>query len=267
MDGDDRAGLLDSQPGDALALDEIEAHADSRLRLGGGAGELGVALAGVHVAEIEQPARMGDREVDAAAGRGVSNVQIATPLALAIRAAHHFPVRRHAKRADKRGDGPRDPLIEVQEPVAGGSAGTGGVAKDPCRVLAGQLRPAGGLPERAAAGSDCDPGVTVHDDVLDRDHQRVAALGPLHPHRTRDRIHERRRPVEPGPAGGHGLLVRGLEVAGAGIVRLDFEPLPPPDPQQRLIVPIERVFPSLLPDDPLHPLTPVDGHRLPAPAQ
>src|SRR5207245_5790913 len=129
------------------------------------------------------------------------------------------------------------------------------------------LSPSSRCPERPAHTPERDPALAVHDHALDRDDHRATALHPLHPHRASDWIHERRRPVEPGPAGGHGLLVRGLEVAGAGIVRLDFEPLPPPDPQQRLIAPIERVFPSLLPYDPLHTLTSVDVRRLPAPTQ
>ena len=75
------------------------------------------------LAEIEEAARVEDRQVDPMARRDVSNIQIATPFTLAIRAGCHFPVRRHSERADKRGQGPRDPIIEVQEAVASGSAG------------------------------------------------------------------------------------------------------------------------------------------------
>src|SRR5262249_33831044 len=128
----------------------------------------------------------------------------------------------------------------------------GGGAEDVRRVAGGELRAAGGLAQRAAPGAHRDPRVVVHDDLLDRDDQRVAALRTLDPHRAADRVGERRHPVEAGPAGGDGEVLGRLEVAGAGVVGLDLEALAGLDAEEGLVAPVEGVLAGLLAGDELH---------------
>src|SRR5438105_7913498 len=64
---DDGVRLFDAQPRYALALDEIKLHPDRRLGFGRGAGEFGVALTGMDVAEVEECTGMKNRQEDAVA--------------------------------------------------------------------------------------------------------------------------------------------------------------------------------------------------------
>src|SRR2546422_148255 len=81
VDGNQRLRLLDAHPRDLLRLDDIELDAYRRLGLGGGAGELGVALAGMDVAEAKEGAGMMDRQIDAVADGDVADVEVAPPFA------------------------------------------------------------------------------------------------------------------------------------------------------------------------------------------
>ena len=112
--GDQAVRLLDPHPGDALALLQLEPQPHGGLGLGGGAGELGVALAGVDVAQVEASPLVEDRQEDPVAGRHVADVEVAAPLALAVDAGGHLAVGRDAERADERRDRPRALLVEVQ---------------------------------------------------------------------------------------------------------------------------------------------------------
>src|ERR1043165_3283903 len=54
VDGDERTWFLNAHPGNFLCLDHFKLHANRRLRLGGGASKLRVALARVDVAQVEE---------------------------------------------------------------------------------------------------------------------------------------------------------------------------------------------------------------------
>src|SRR5262249_31051116 len=106
------------------------------LGLGGSPGELSVALTGMDVSQIEASPLVEDRQHDAVARRHVADVEVAPPLSLAVHAGGHLAVGRDAQRADKRGDRPETPLVEVQSPIARRAAGTGGVPEYLGRVIA-----------------------------------------------------------------------------------------------------------------------------------
>src|SRR5439155_15438374 len=94
---------------------------DGRLGLGSGAGELGVALRGMDVAEVEESAGMMDRQIDAIAHRNVANIEVAAPIALAVEAGGDLAVGGDADGADERRDRPGDFAVEVEGAVAGGA--------------------------------------------------------------------------------------------------------------------------------------------------
>ena len=76
-------------------------------RFGRRATELGIALAGMHVAQIKQCAGMEYRQQYAIARGHVANIEVAAPFALAVEAGAHFAIGSHAQRADKRRERPR----------------------------------------------------------------------------------------------------------------------------------------------------------------
>ena len=252
--GDDRGRLLDPHPGHRPALDQVEVETHGGLGLGGRPRELGVALAGVDIAQVEARALVEHGKVDPVSRRDVADVEIAAPLALAVEARRHLALGRDPDGADERRDRPADPVAEVERAVAGRPARARGVAEDLGRVALGELRPSGGLTERPAPGPDRDPGVAVDQDVLDAHDERVPARGALDPDRAADRVRERRDPVEPRPLGGDGEILRRPEVSRARVVGLDLECLAGLDPKKRLVPPVERVLPGLLTCDPLHGL-------------
>ena len=62
VDGDQASRLLDPHPRDALARFQLESQPHGGLGLGGGAGELGVALARVDIAQVEAGTLVKDRQ-------------------------------------------------------------------------------------------------------------------------------------------------------------------------------------------------------------
>src|SRR5438270_9702231 len=106
MDSNDRVRFFDARPRDCFSFNQIEMQPDCGLSFSGGPGELGVSLAGVHIANVEKGACVENRQVNAIAWRYVANIEVATPLALAIQTGRHLAVRRHSKRSDERRDRP-----------------------------------------------------------------------------------------------------------------------------------------------------------------
>ena len=104
--GDQAARLLDPHAGDARALLQLEPQPHGRLGLGGRPGELGVALAGVHVAQVEERSLVKDGQEDPVARCHVADIEVAAPLALAVDACRHLAVGRDPERADERRDRP-----------------------------------------------------------------------------------------------------------------------------------------------------------------
>jgi len=129
--------LFDAHPGDALVLEHFQTQPHRGTRLGGRPGKLGVALAGVHVAKIEERSRMKDGQENAIAGRDVADVEIAAPLTLAIQTRAHFAVRSDAERADERRDRPGNLVAKVKRAIARAAAGAGRVAEHLGRVILG----------------------------------------------------------------------------------------------------------------------------------
>ncbi len=84
--------FFNPEPGNALALDKFEPHSCRCLGFGRGAGEFGVALAGVDVAEVEEGAFVKNGKVEFVAGCGVADVKVAAPFTLAIKAGRDFAV-------------------------------------------------------------------------------------------------------------------------------------------------------------------------------
>ena len=68
------------------------------MRLGRGAGEFGVALAGVDVAEIKKSAGVENGQEDAVSWADVADVEVAAPFALAVEAGRHLALRRDKSR-------------------------------------------------------------------------------------------------------------------------------------------------------------------------
>ena len=106
MDGDQTLRFLDPHPGDALPLLQLEPEPDGGLGLGGRAGELGVALTGVDIAQVKASPLVEDRQIDAVARRDVADVEVAAPFALAVEAGGHLAVGRDPERSDERRDRP-----------------------------------------------------------------------------------------------------------------------------------------------------------------
>src|SRR5438270_1571586 len=97
-----RLRLFNPQAGDALALDQVQFHTDHRFRFGSRAGELSIALAGMYVAQVEESPAMIDRQEQPVAGAGVADVQIASPVALAVHAGRDLAFGGDAEGAEER---------------------------------------------------------------------------------------------------------------------------------------------------------------------
>src|SRR5260370_6428100 len=122
MNGNNRLRLFNSHPGNPLLLDQVEAHANRGLGLRRGAGKLGVALAGMDIAQIEERARMKNRQLNPIPYAHVPNVKIAAPFALSVDAGGHLALRRDADRSDKRRDWPGDAITETEDTISQSAA-------------------------------------------------------------------------------------------------------------------------------------------------
>src|SRR5262245_16235188 len=157
MDCNDRIPLLDAHPRHALPLDDFQLEPDGRLRLRGRAGELGIALARMHITQAEQRSGMVDGQEDAITSRHVADVEIAAPVALTVNAGRDFAIGADTERANEGGDWPRNRFAEVQSPIDGRAARTGGVLEYFGGVFAGAVGVARRIAQRTAAGTDRDP--------------------------------------------------------------------------------------------------------------
>ena len=216
-------GFSIRRPGCAALL-QLEPQPDGRTGLGGRAGELGVALAGMDVTQVE-PRPRGRPAGDPVPRGDVADVEVAAPFALAVDAGRHLAVGRDAKRADERRDRPRTFASKCSVPSRIVPLGPGRVAEDLGRVFARELGPARRLAQRPAFRADGDPGIVGDHDLLDRHDQRIAPLGPFDPDRSGDRIGLRRHAVEARPQGRDRLVLLGPDVAVARVERLDLERL------------------------------------------
>ena len=242
MDGDKCVRFFDAHPRHLRVLQQLKVQPDCGARLRSRAGKLGIALAGVHIAQIKTRASMVHRQINFVAHCHIADVQIAAPFTLPVKAGAHLAVRRRAERAHKWRHRPRDAVVKMHRAIAHRAAGARRMPQNFSGVVCGKLRPARGLTQRPALRPNRNPRVVRHQNVFNVDHERVAALRALHKHRAAHRVGHNRRAVEARALAGDCLVRFGLKVSRRCIPRLDFKRLAWADPKLRLFAPVERKF-------------------------
>ncbi|MCY2966896.1 MAG: thiamine-phosphate kinase, partial [Planctomycetota bacterium] len=206
----------------------------------------------MNISQIEQRPRMMDRQQHPIADSDVANIEIPPPLPLSVETRGHLPIRGDTQCSDEGGDRPRNPVVEVQRPVAMGTTRPGSVFEDLRRVLGGQFRIPGRLPEWPPLGTDGDPRIVVHQNVFDRNDQHVSPRGSFNEDRPANRIRLCRDAIKARTIAGNRLVGGCLKVSSTGVERFDLETLARPDPQQRFIAGVKGVFSGEVAGDALH---------------
>ena len=137
MDGNNALRLFDAHEGQTLLLHQLKSHTDGGAGLGRGAGVLGVSLAGMDIAKIKQRAFVADGQVDAVAGGNVANIEVASPITLAVDTGGNLAIGSGADGADEWGNWPLDGFTEMEGAIACCAARARGMLENLGRVLAG----------------------------------------------------------------------------------------------------------------------------------
>ena len=180
---DDAVRLLDAHTGGVLVLDHRGAQLDRRPRLVGDAGELGVPLPAVYVADIEQAAVVIGVEIDRVPGAHVAAVDVAAEGALAQQRGEDLPLRRARQRAAEGHQVPGQ-LVGIAPGAVPRVAARAGKVLDHLHMRLRTLGPALRIAERADARQDAREAVAPGVDGIDMDRQRVAPRAALDMDRT-----------------------------------------------------------------------------------
>ena len=157
LDRNDGFFLLDPHEWQVTVLDQLEPKPDCGAGFCRRATVLGVALTGMDVAEVKEPACVKHRKMYLATGRDVPYVKVATPSALAVDAGGHLALGGDTERADEGRKRPGNAVVEPECAVPHGATWARGMLENHGCVLLRDTGPVGGLAKRAAIRTNGHP--------------------------------------------------------------------------------------------------------------